>query len=320
MSKIIRIGTRSSKLALWQANFIADLIRARHDDIDIELVTIRTRGDKDRESSLPAIGGKGVFTQELENALRRGEINCAVHSLKDLPTEDSADLLIAATPERGDPRDALVSRDGLTLDRLPFGASIGSGSPRRRAQLLRHRPDLTIRNIRGNVPTRVQKLFAPESPYDAIVLAVAGLERLGLRHHISEIFEIECMTSAAGQGALALQCVKDSAWSALFMSLNDDPIAQATEAERAFLGALAGGCSVPVGAYAHIDDGMLKLLARVTALDGTQQIDVSGETRASDGPAGNKAACQLGVRLAEQALAQGAGPLLQDLLAEKDDR
>lgn len=320
MPKILRIGTRESRLSLWQANHIADLMRARFSDIDIQIITIKSRGDFDRISPLPAIGGAGVFTSELENALRRGEIDCAVHSLKDLPTEHGGKIVIGAIPKRGDHRDALVSRDGHALDQLPAGACVGTGSPRRRAQLLRLRPDLQVQNVRGNVPTRLRKLFAPDSPYDALILAAAGLERLGLQHHISEIFEIDRMTSAAGQGALAAQCVSGGEWAVHLMALNDNQSAFATEAERAFLAALSGGCSLPVGAYARIEAGTLKLRGRVTSLDGTWQLDVSGETMALDGPDGKTMARQLGSRLAEQALEQGAGQILQDLLTDKQDR
>lgn len=320
MPKTLRIGTRGSQLSMWQAKHIADLLRARFADIDIEFATIVTRGDADRMNPLPAIGGAGVFTSALEDALRRGEIDCAVHSLKDLPVVPGGEIVIGAIPKRGDHRDALISREGHALDQLPVGACVGTGSPRRRAQLLRLRPDLHVQNIRGNVPTRLQKLFASDSPYDALVLAVAGLERLQLRHHISEVFDTNRMTSAAGQGALAAQCVNGSEWADRFMALNDFQSAYATEAERAFLAALSGGCSLPVGAYARVRNGTLNLRGRVTSLDGAQQIDICGDIKALDGPAGESMARQLGARLAEQALEQGAGQILQDLLTDKEDR
>ncbi len=320
MTRTIRIGTRSSRLSLWQTNYIAGLIRAHHGDVAIELKTYQTRGDQQLDLPLPSIGGKGLFTLELESAMQRGEIDCAVHSLKDLPTEESAEIVIAAIPQRGDHRDALVSRDGLTLEQLPPGSCVGSSSLRRQAQLLRLRPDLELVDIRGNVPTRIQKLMSDDSAYDAIVLAVAGLERLGLAQHISASFDIDRMTSAAGQGALAVQCPRDSDLPALLMPLNHRPTEHATEAERAFLGALAGGCSTPVGAYAHVVAGTLRLQARVVATDGTQQIDVSGETKAFDGPKGKDLARQLGERLAEQSLKQGARLLLQNSSSDTDDR
>ncbi len=320
MPETLRIGARGSQLSRWQANHIADLLRARFSDIDIEVITIATRGDADRASPLPAIGGAGVFTSALENALRRGEIDCAVHSLKDLPTASGDEIVICAIPERGDPRDALVSRDGHALDQLPFGACVGTGSPRRRAQLLRLRPDLRVQDIRGNVPTRLQKLFAPDSPYDALVLAVAGLARLQLRHHISEIFDAKRMTSAAGQGALAAQYVNGGDWAVRLLAINDTQSACATEAERAFLAALSGGCSLPVGAYARISGGTLNLRGRVTSLDGAEQIDVVGETTVTDGAGGIAMARQLGARLAEEALEEGAGQILQDLLTDRQDR
>lgn len=320
MPKTLRIGTRGSQLSMWQAKHIASLLRARFSDIDIEFITVVTRGDADRMSPLPAIGGAGVFTSELENALRRDEIDCAVHSLKDLPTVYGGEIVIGAIPKRGDHRDALVSRGGHVLDQLPAGACVGTGSPRRRAQLLRLRPDLQVENIRGNVPTRLQKLFASDSPYDALVLAVAGLERLKLRHHISEIFDANRMTSAAGQGALAAQCVNGGEWAVRLMALNDIQSAHATEAERAFLAALSGGCSLPVGAYARVRNGTLKLRGRVTSLDGAQQIDVCGEIKSRDGPDGALVARQLGARLADQAMERGARQLLQDLLTNRQGR
>ncbi len=304
MEKVIRIGTRSSSLSLWQARHVASLLRAHHPTHRIEIRQYRSRGDLDQSSPLPAIGGKGLFTEALEKALRNGEIDCAVHSLKDLPVENAAGLTIAAIPKRGDPHDVLVSRAGLTLAELPLGACIGTGSPRRCAQLLALRPDLQVMSIRGNVPTRIEKLLATDSPYDAIVLAAAGLQRLELTGQISEIFDPGRMLSAAGQGALALQCRQDDNLLALLAPLADISTTQATAAERAFLSALAGGCSLPVAAYAQVTEGVLQLRGRVIALDGSRQIDVAGATSSLSTPA------DLGARLAEEALEKGASQLL----------
>ena len=309
----IRIGTRRSQLSLWQANHIADLIRARNGDIQVELKTYQTRGDQNRETALPAIGGKGVFTEALENALRRNEIDFAVHSLKDLPVENADGLTIGALPKRGDHRDVLIGRGGFTLDQLPQGACVGTGSLRRQAQLLALRPDLQLMNIRGNVPTRIEKLLQADGPYDAIVLATAGLNRLGMTEHISEIFDMRQMISAAGQGALAVQCRYEGDSIAFLAKLNHVQTAHATEAERTFLHALEGGCSLPIGAYAHVKEDTLYLRGRVTSSDGSQQIDVTGETLAFDGPKGKFMARKLGTRLAQDALENGAREILSSI-------
>lgn len=312
MTRIIRIGSRASKLSLWQARFAADLIQ-EHYDVRVELKPFQTRGDRIRSRPLTAIGGKGLFTQELEAALRRQEINCAVHSLKDLPTEEAEGLCLGAIPQRGNPHDVLVSREGKSLSSLPMGARIGTGSRRRRAQLLYHRPDLHILNIRGNVPTRIQKLMADDGRYDAIVLAAAGLERLEMSDRISETFAIPRMVSAAGQGALAIQCRAEPEATAFFAPLTDEATQLAVTAERAFLAALGGGCSLPVGAYAFVEGHRLHLRGRVTAMDGGRQVDVAGETaRVSDGKP-IQSARQLGADLARQALQQGAAEILPAL-------
>ena len=313
MRQLIRIGSRRSRLSLWQANYIAELTTAIHPQVRIEIHEYNTRGDLNPSALLPAIGGKGLFTEALEAALRLGEIDCAVHSLKDLPVEDAEGLAIAAIPQRADHRDVLVSRNGARLAELPAGARIGTGSLRRRAQVLALRPDLKIVPIRGNVPTRIKKMHASPEQFDAIVLAAAGLQRLSLDEHISETFDNASVLCAAGQGAIALQCRNEGDALAFFARLTDRCTAQATEAERAFLGALEGGCSVPVAAFAHTMGNLLQLQGRVIAVDGKQQIDVTGETRAVDGPEGEYIARQLGARLAEQALEKGAGRILQSI-------
>ena len=311
MNQVIRIGTRGSKLSLWQAEHVAGLIRRRYPSLSASIEVYRTRGDLNPAAQLADIGGMGLFTEALEAALRASEIDCAVHSLKDLPIRESDGLAIGAVPERADHRDVLLSRGGLQLAQLRAGARIGTGSLRRRSQLLARRADLDIRPIRGNVPTRIDKLLADDGNYDAIVLAAAGLNRLSLEAHISEIFEAELMLSAAGQGALALQCRADAESLALFAPLNDSPTLFAVTAERAFLRALDAGCSTPVGAFAYVQDGALHLQGRVLSADGVRQIDVAGASPLAAEDAGRQIARRLGRRLAEGALEQGAALLLQ---------
>ncbi len=323
MAEVIRIGTRRSRLSRWQAEHIASLLQRAHagkqPSLEIEIRPYSTRGDANPDAPLPAIGGKGLFTEALERALRRQEIDCAVHSLKDLPVEQAAGLDVIV-PARGDARDALLSRGGMTLAQLPPGARIGTGSLRRRAQLLALRPDLVISPLRGNVPTRLRKLLAADSAFDAIVLAAAGLHRLGLDAHISEIFPPERLLCAAGQGALALQCRADERSRALFRPLRQRAAALTTAAERAMLSALAGGCSLPVAAYAQFERDTLRLQGRVTAADGSQQLDARAAvliSRADD--AGEGEARQLGEQLAQRLLALGARPLL-DAARNSDGR
>ena len=319
MKKLVRIGTRRSKLSLWQANHIAEFIRRRYNDVRIEIREYQTRSDLKPEAPLRALSGAGLFTDALERALHAGEIDCAVHSLKDLPVNMAEGLSLAAVPERGDHRDAFISRDGARLAELPEGARIGTGSLRRRAQLLALRPDLQMAHIRGNVPTRLDKLYAAGGRYDAIVLAAAGLKRLGLAEHISEIFSDSQMLCAAGQGALALQCRHDDDELAFFAPLADGPSSLAVAAERAFLHRLEAGCSLPVAAYAHIKGSRLWLQGRVIALDGSRQVDVAGETGAIDKPAGEHVAQKLGAQLAQEALEKGADMILASLDADNPD-
>ena len=313
MKKLVRIGTRRSKLSRWQATHIAELIRRRYADIRIEIRAYRTRSDLHPTAPLRAISGAGLFTDALETALQAGEIDCAVHSLKDLPVDMAEGLALAAVPQRGDHRDVLISRDGATLAELPDGARIGTGSLRRRAQLLALRPDLKLRHIRGNVPTRLDKLFAADGQFDAIVLAAAGLNRLGLADHISEMFDERQMLSAAGQGALAIQCRDDADDLAFYAPLSDWGFSLASAAERAFLHALEAGCSLPVAAYATINGGLLRLQGRVIALNGSRQVDVAGATKAFNGRAGNFMAQKLGAQLAQEALELGAEMILASL-------
>ena len=316
MKTLVRIGTRRSKLALWQANHIAELIVSHHSQARVEIREFSTRGDANPTAPLPDIGGKGLFTETLEAALRKGEIDCAAHSLKDLPTQEAAGLIIGAIPPRADPRDALVSRRAGSLAELPPGARVGTGSLRRRAQLLALRPDLIVLPIRGNIPTRVDLLDDAERQLDAIVVAAAGLIRLGMGERIRQTFEPEQMLSAAGQGALALQCRAETAARNFFAPLNDPLTALAVTAERAFLSGLEGGCSLPVGAFASIRGNRLRLQGRVIAIDGSQQLDLQGEADLPLKRASLVGARKLGADLAERALEQGAGQLLRTQAAD----
>ncbi len=267
---------------------------------------IITRGDKILDKPLPQIGGKGLFTAELEAALHSGRVQAAVHSLKDLPTEMPAGLRLGAILRRAEPRDALVSKGGFTLESLPSAAVVGTSSLRRAAQLLALRPDLQIASIRGNVETRLRKLM--EGEYDAVVFAAAGLQRLGLAQEIGgmmHLLTLDEMLPAPGQGALAVQCrADDEETLRLLAAIHDPETAAAVTAERAFLSGLGGGCSVPVGAYARlVADGRLRLEALVAAPDGEIVLRLQGE---GDDP------YELGRRLAEEALDQGAAGLLEN--------
>ncbi len=313
MKQVIRIGTRRSKLSLWQANHVAELIRQHHPAVRVEIHQYKTLSDLQPAAPLRSIGRQGIFTGALEAALQAREIDCAVHSLKDLPVKSAAGLTLSAVPKRDDHRDALLSRQGETLAQLPPGARIGTGSLRRRAQLLAMRPDLVMTHIRGNVPTRIEKLMAEDSPFDAIVLAVAGLKRLGLSSQISETFDDAQMLCAAGQGALAIQCRKEDEALLFYGPLADWQSFHATAGERAFLNALDAGCSLPVASYGRVEGNRLVLHGRVSALDGGRQVDVHGETIAFDGPAGRYMAEKLGAELAAEALEKGADQILQSI-------
>jgi hydroxymethylbilane synthase len=302
----VRIGTRGSALALWQAHHIRDLLMQAWPTLEVTITVMKTQGDATLDAPLPQIGGKGVFTAELEAALRSSAIDLAVHSLKDLPTDDSPGLIIGAIPERANPADALVSRGNHTLDSLPASAAVGTSSRRRAAQLLVRRPDLRLLDIRGNVDTRLRKALADDGPYDAIVLALAGLERLGRADEISQQLPLDVMLPAPGQGALAVQCRDEQVSRELLAPFNHNPTALAVTAERAFLAALGGGCAVPVASYGEIHGSRLELRGRVTAPDGSRQVDV-----ALDGAATMRSAVALGRRLAKQALAQRADELLE---------
>lgn len=294
----LRFGTRGSKLALWQTEHVLLML-----SLGTKPVIIQTKGDRVLDTPLPLIGGKGLFTAELEAALHANTIQCAVHSLKDLPTEQPGGLALGAILKRAPAGDVLISRKGETLAELPENATIGTSSNRRAAQLLRARPDLRLLDIRGNVDTRIQKALDKSGPYDAILLAHAGLERLGYSDAITEVLPFDVMLPAPGQGAIAVQC-RDEAWIKEKLSLiHHLPTAQVVTAERAFLATLGGGCSLPLAAYASITDNTLTLTARVLSVDGTRCIEVAGTASPTDAEA-------LGAQLADKARAQGATELL----------
>ncbi len=306
MTDIFRIGTRKSELALWQANFVAAALQRVYPSAKVELVTHVTQGDKILDQPLAQMGGKGVFTAELETALLAGEIDCAVHSLKDLPTENPAGLILGAVTERARVNDVLISRSGLALEDLPQGATIGTGSLRRTAQLRMYRDDFNIIDIRGNVPTRVNKVFAENSLYDAIILAQAGVDRLNLSARITQILPLELMLPAPGQGALGVQCREGDD---RFAALTHLATLACVTAEREFLSALGGGCAVPVAAYATLNGDELFLRGRVGSVDGSQTIDVEA-TKPFDESFPQNLARELGQQAGQMALANGANSLL----------
>lgn len=301
----IRIGTRGSRLALWQADHVAARLAKAHPGLEPKRVVIRTTGDRVLDTALSRIGDKGLFTRELESALHEERIDVAVHSLKDLPTDMPGGLGIAAVLEREDPRDALVARDGLELAALPAGSRVGTSSLRRRAQLLALRPDLEIADLRGNVPTRIEKV--QRGDVTAAVLARAGLVRLGLEGHVSQVLEPEQVLSAVGQGAVAVQSrAEDADTRRLLAPLDHGLTRLAVTAERSLLARLEGGCQVPVGALATIDGQRTRLRAIVASVDGRDV--VRGEESAETPDLASAEA--LGVRLAERLLEDGADEIL----------
>jgi hydroxymethylbilane synthase len=299
----LTFATRPSALARWQTRWVIRALQEIHPDLLCEESVITTQGDKILDKPLPEIGGKGLFTQELEGELLSGAVHCAVHSLKDLPVENPEGLTIGCIPARAEVRDALIARDGFTLATLPPNAVVGTSSLRRAAQLLAARPDLKVGSLRGNVDTRVRK--ALEGQYDAIILAGAGLTRLGLEKHVTEWLPLDVMLPAPGQGALAVQCRStDQTTLGLVAALEDESARRAVTAERAFLSGLGGGCAVPVAAYASAISGQrlaISLTGLVISEDGTKAIKVTGD---------GMDALQLGNELAQKAITQGADEIL----------
>jgi len=303
-SRALRIGTRASALALWQARHVAGLIRALPGAPAVELVPITTTGDVRVDVPLWAVRGRAFFTKEIDRALLEDRIDVAVHSLKDLPTAMEPGLTLAAILEREDPRDALVSRSGAPLSQLPAGARIGTSSLRRRAFLTRARRDLTLLELRGNVPTRLERL--ERGDHDAIVLAAAGLKRLGLEQRITQHLSVEGFPPAVSQGAIGVCTRAHDRYSSDWLTpLDHPPTRLATTAERSLLERIEGGCQVPLGALASITPSGIHLHAAVCALDGSTLLAASGDAEATEG-----GATALGVRLATELIAKGAGSLI----------
>ena len=300
----MRIGTRGSALALAQSGMVQKLLGG-----EATLTVIETTGDRNPLASLRRIGGKGIFTKEIDTALLEGRIDLAVHSLKDLPTEETPGLAIGALLKREDPRDALVSRGGVGLDQLPKGAVVGTSSFRRRAQLLARRPDLMVEDLRGNVPTRIARVLS--GTVDAIVIAAAGLIRLGMESEIAEIIDESVMLPAPGQGIVAVQIRADDSETREDLRAIHDPTAEAEAiAERTFLSGLGGGCLVPVGARARARNGTLTLAGFVGHPEGRPSIRKSIEGSSVN-------AAELGAELARLALAQGAREILDAVRSDE---
>jgi hydroxymethylbilane synthase len=299
----VTLGTRTSPLAMVQTERAIELLQITWEGLGCSIVPIVTEGDRSQTNGvpLPEVGGKGLFTEALENALRQGRIDLAVHSLKDLPTEDSPGLLIGAISLRDDARDCLVARDGLAFDQLPAGARIGTSSLRRAAQLRGMRHDLEIVSIRGNVDTRIRRVH--EGELDAVVLAAGGIWRLERQDDVTEWFAPERMVPAPGQGALALQCRADDEETQELLAKISDPGAWAEGiAERGFLRTLDAGCTAPVGAYAHATAPReLRMVGLVSSIDGRDVVRVQGEGDPDE----------LGERLAREALSAGAQEILE---------
>ncbi|TLY63313.1 MAG: hydroxymethylbilane synthase [Gammaproteobacteria bacterium] len=306
----LRIGTRASQLALWQARHVESLLRARPGAPPVELVHIKTEGDAKTDVPLWQVGGRAFFTKEIDRALLAGTVDVAVHSLKDLATTIEPGVELAATLAREDPRDALLSRNGAPLGELPRGARVGTSSLRRRAFLARARPDAVPLELRGNVPTRIERLRAGD--YDAIILAAAGLKRLGLHHHVAEYLPPEAFPPAVSQGVIGV-CARtgDEPTLRWLAALDDGKARLAASAERALLRRLEGGCQVPLGALASGDQRSLELIACVCALDGSKALSASAVASASSGAGLSSAdAAALGERVAAELLSRGAAGLI----------
>jgi hydroxymethylbilane synthase len=299
--RALRIGTRGSALALWQARSISEALRAIA-GVRSELVIVKTSGDKFQQTSFSEIGTKGVFIKELEDALLERRVDLAVHSMKDVPTEIPGGLTIAAICKRQDVRDALLSASGASLDHLPAAARVGTSSLRRKSQLLHARSDLQILDLRGNVDTRIEKLRRGD--YDAIVLAKAGLDRLGLSAHITEVLSTDVCLPAAGQGAIGIESRADDAETlGVLSALNDGETRSGVEAERALLAGLEGGCQASIGAWGRVEGGKLVLEVAVLSPDGAQRMREKSWSAPED-------AVPLGETIAARLLEQGAAALL----------
>jgi len=304
----LSIGSRGSLLALSQSNWVKRQLELHYPDLHVEVKIIKTGGDSFIDVPIPAIGGKGVFTKEIEEALLRKEVDIAVHSLKDLPTVLPVGLIVAAVPTREDARDVLISRDGRSLNDLMSGARVATGSLRRRAQLLHHRGDLIIVAIRGNVDTRLRKLDDGEA--DALIMAAAGLKRIGRAERISQFLSDEVCVSAAGQGALAIETRDESVMKELLAFLHDNSTAAEVCAERSLLDRLGGGCHVPIGARARVEGESLKMIGVVASPDGNAFCKAAISGARPD-------AVELGRRLAARLNKEGADKILAGIKTDE---
>ncbi len=303
MSEYIRIGTRASLLALWQANWVKSRLEETHPGIEVTLIHIKTEGDR-TDFPLFSMGGKGLFVKEIEEALVRGKIDLAVHSAKDLPVDIPDELMLIAFPAREDPRDALLSRNGKTWEEFPRGGKMGTSSPRRKAQLLNLRPDLEIVPLRGNLDTRIRKLES--LGLDGIILASAGLKRMGWEGKICNHFDPEVFVPAIGQGILAIECRnQDARVRSLSSDLNHPTTALELDAERAFLKKLGGGCQVPIAGLAKVQGDKVRLIGLVASTDGKKMIKgvKEGASRESG---------RIGDQLAQELLSRGAIEILKN--------
>lgn len=300
----LRIGTRASQLALWQANWVKSELEKNYPGMEVTLTKIKTMGDKILDVPLAQVGGKGLFVKEIEEAMLRGEIDIAVHSMKDVPTEFPEGLGLYCITKREDPRDALISRN-LSFSQLPQGARVGTSALRRQAQLLKVRPDLKMITIRGNVETRIRKL--EEDHLDAVILAAAGLKRLGLTAQVAEYLDVDLSLPAIGQGALGIECrLADPVITETIAFFNHPDTSYAVRAERALLKRCQGGCQVPIAAHGTVSGNVLRLVGFIAAVDG--QSSVRGEI---SGPVDQ---CQeLGTALAERLLSQGGKTILEEV-------
>jgi hydroxymethylbilane synthase len=302
-NKVIRIGTRGSKLALQQSEWVKAQLEGRYPDIGVELLRIKTTGDKILDSPLSKIGGKGLFVKEIEDALLDGRVDLAVHSMKDVPAQLPEGLFLGVFPEREDPGDALVSADGLTLDQLPHGARVGTSSLRRGAQLLHIRPDLELVSLRGNVDTRLRKVETGE--LHAVILAAAGLNRLGLTDRITQVISPDQVLPAVGQGALGLEARRDDRETlGVLAFLNHEATEITVRAERAFLKELEGGCQVPIAGFAQLEADQLRFRGMVAELDGSRLFK-----KETAGPWDQAEA--MGIACARSLLASGADKVLE---------
>ena len=307
MSRTIRIATRDSLLALWQADYVSAALKTAHPGLEVELIKMKSKGDKILDTPLAKIGGKGLFVKELEEGMLRGDADIAVHSMKDVPMEFPEGLHLAVICDREDPRDAFVSNTYQSLDQLPEGAIVGTSSLRRQCQLLDIRPDLQIRFLRGNVQTRLRKL--DDGEYDAIILASAGLIRLELGERITDFIETTAMLPAVGQGAVGIECrVDDDEIHRLLAPLNHAETFTRVSAERAMNHRLEGGCQVPIAGFAELNGDQISMRGLVGEPDGTKSIRAE-----INGPAAE--AISLGEKLADDLLSQGAGEILARVYA-----